>query len=68
LQELARTHGADVKIVETREKKGWQGNLKRYTMDPMTDAIGEVLDGAGWSWVSPSSFRPNSTQRWRVKG
>jgi hypothetical protein len=69
LQELARAHGVDVKIIEkTREKKGWQGqakgllqvlwergwidagNLERYTMDPTTDANGEVVDGAEeWS-------------------
>jgi hypothetical protein len=68
LQELARTHGIDVKIIKTREKKGWQGqakgllqvlwergwidvaNLDRYTMEPATDANGEVLDGAEeWS-------------------
>lgn len=68
LQELARTHGVDVKIMKSREKKGWQGqakgllqvlwergwidegNLERYTVDPATDANGEVLDGAEeWS-------------------
>jgi hypothetical protein len=68
LQELARVHGVDVKIIKTREKKGWQGqakgllqvlwergwidegNLERYTMDPETDANGEVVDGAEeWS-------------------
>ncbi|KAI2497133.1 hypothetical protein MHU86_17394 [Fragilaria crotonensis] len=68
LQELARTHGIDVKIIKTREKKGWQGqakgllqvlwergwidvgNLDRYTLEPATNANGEVLDGAEeWS-------------------
>jgi hypothetical protein len=28
LQELARTRGVDVKIIKTREKKGWQGQAK----------------------------------------